>query len=446
MTASAGRALERRPPGPPGEIALEDVRRDPLEFLMQMTRSYGDFVRYRSGGIDATLLSHPRSSRHVLQDRAANYAKAGTPDLMILRPMLGEALMTSEGCSWRRQRDMLRPAFTRRSVERFAPIMTAATREMLDGWARREDPAQPLEIGAQMTQLTLRIVAKALFAFDVGSGASTFGAAVQALNETMGHPDPGDLEVTARFRRGLAALREIVERVIDEPRDRDGSGLALLLEAHRDDGRGGGDVELRDQVLTFLLAGHETTAKTLGWCLYLLAMHPEAEARLREELRATVGDRVPQAGDLRALHYGWAVLQETLRLYPPVWISSRTAISRDEIDGYEIPAGSLVCISPYALHRHPAFWEEPERFTPERFLGGRSFGPASGYMPFSTGPRQCIGLQFARVELQLVLSTLLQRYTLALVPGHPVEPEALVTLSPRHGLMMTVDRVEPDGR
>jgi cytochrome P450 len=432
----------RPPPGPPGELALAQVRGDPLAFVMRMTQTYGDFVRYRSAGIEATLLNHPRSIRHVMQTNAANYAKAGTPDLMILRPMLGEALMTSEGPSWERQRTALRPVFTRASVERFGALMTAATGELLDEWERRDDPAAAVEIGAAMTQLTLRIVAKALFAYDIGLGASAFGACVQTLNETMGHPDPADRAVAARFDEALREIRAIVERVAAE-RDEAGDA-ALLLEAHA--AGGGSDVELRDQILTFLLAGHETTAKTLGWCLYLLSEHPAVAERLREELRATVGDRVPAVADMRALRYGWAVLQETLRLYPPVWISSRTAIAGDVVDGHAIPAGSLVCISPYALHRHPAFWEAPERFAPERFLAGGTFGPATGYMPFSTGPRQCIGLQFARVELQLVLSTILQRMTPRLVAGHPVEPEALVTLSPRHGLSMTLQAVAPAKR
>lgn len=436
------------PPGPEHALTMQDIRSDPLAFIMDNTRRYGDIVRYRVDDWQTTLVNHPAYIKHVLQDNHRNYTKEGTPDFMMLKPMLGEGILTSEGASWLRQRRMAQPAFQRRRIEAYGSLMTNSTSTMLDEWETASRSGHPLEMVEQMTHLTLRIVAQALFGYEVGSTADRFGWAVQVLNECIGHYDPTDELMTRDFPRAIAIIREIVHRMIFVRRltGRDeGDFLSMLLWARDEESNHQmSDQQVRDQVLTLLLAGHETTAKALGWIFYLLGQHPEVETRLIAELQQVLAGRLPTVEDAHALPYTWMVVSEALRLYPPIWIVSRVCLENDIVGGYRIPAGSLVTISPYAMHRHPQFWSDPEQFDPERFRSElEATRPAFAYLPFSGGPRLCLGKHFASLETHLVLATILQRYRLRLVAGHPVEPEALVTLRPRHGLPMTIHPLQP---
>lgn len=431
------------PPGP-GMLDIAEIRTDPLRFLADLAREHGDIVRYSAPGWQATLLNHPSYVKHVLQNNARNYTKEETPDLLMLKPMLGDGLLTSDGAAWVRQRQLLQPIFRRQEIERFGGWMAEAARDMLDGWAARPGAENaPVEMCAEMTKLTLRIVARALFGYEVAAQSDTFAHAVDALNETMGHPDPSDIDVLMRFYSGLVTVRDIVDQVVKRRREHalvDRDALSLLLAAR--DGEAEerlSDQEVSDQVLTLLLAGHETTAKALSWALYLLDSNPDVAARLRAEVRAATSGELPRVADLGKMPLVGAVLEETMRLYPPVWIISRMAIDDDEIDGYHIPKGSLVSLSPYLIHRHPALFPDAERFDPSRFLAGSAPDPASFvHMPFSGGPRHCVGRHFAEVEMQLVLAAIVQRFEVSLVPSHPVSAEALVTLRPRFGLPMTL--------
>lgn len=437
------RARGAVPPGPSADLSLTEIRRDPLRFIMDVTRQYGDIVRYSVGGWKATLVNHPAGVRHILHDHQSLYSKEGTPDLMMLKPMLGEGLLTSEGRPWRLQRRMLQPVFHRQQIEAFGNLITETTQSMLARWERHAATAQALEIVEEMTHLTLRIVAKALFNYDVSQETEVFGKSVAVLNETMGHFNPGDQEVLTRFREALGTIRQIVNQVISERRFSDPGAadvLSLLLLAHDEEsGYRMNDKQVSDQTLTLLLAGHETTAKTLGWTLYLLSEHSEVAERLHDEVHSVLGERVAAVDDLAHLPYTLMVIQEAMRLYPPIWLMSRVAIEDDEIGGYHIPARSLVTISPYVMHRHPSFWNDPERFEPERFAPERESQRLQfSYFPFSGGARQCIGKHFALVEAHLVLASIAQRFNLKLVAGHPVEPEALVTLRPHRGLPMTL--------
>lgn len=432
----------KRPPGPADDLTVQEIRREPLHFIMRVTAQYGDIVRYSADGWPATLINHPDYIKHVLQDNHRNYTKEGTPDFMMLKPMLGEGILTSEGESWLRQRRMAQPAFHRKRIEAFGSLMTDLTLLMLQEWAAHID--QPLEIVKEMTQLTLRIVARALFSYDVSGEANVFGRAVEVLNECMGHFDPRDPTVRQRFRAALLTIQQIVHQIIQERRlqaeDR-GDFLSMLLVAQDEEtGYRMNDRQIRDQVLTLLLAGHETTAKALSWTFYLLNQYPDIEAALTTELATVLNGRTPTITDLPHLPYTWMVIEESMRLYPPIWLLSRVAQTDDEIDGFHIPAGSLVTISPYAMHRHAAYWgDAPERFDPEHFRPERTVGrPTFAYLPFSGGPRLCLGKHFASVEAHLVLATILQHFRLRLLPGHPVLPEALVTLRPHAGLPMTL--------
>lgn len=420
---------------------MREMRQDSIQFLLGLTESYGDIVRYTADGWPATLLNHPDYIRHVLHDNWRNYTKENTPDFMMLRPMLGDGLLTSEGESWLWQRRMAQPAFHRRRVEAFGPLITDYTVEMLDEWEQQYATTnQPVELVDAMSQLTLKIVARALFGYKIIGAADKFSRAVEVLNECMGHFDPANPEIYTRFPAAVRTIRFIVDQIIHERRQQGGEHqdfLALLLEAYEEKDASVRLQQVRDQIITLLLAGHETTAKALSWTLYLLSQHPAAEARARQEVTDALHGRLPTTNDLPAMPYTWMVIQEAMRLYPPIWLVSRIAVQDDEIGGYHIPAGSLVAISQFVMHHRPGFWERPDEFYPEHFLPEQvATRPAFLYFPFSGGPRLCLGKYFATMEAHLVLATMLQRFTLQLLPGHPVSPEALVTLRPRHGLPM----------
>jgi cytochrome P450 len=308
----------------------------------------------------------------------------------------------------------------------------------------------------EMSRLTLDIVTGALFHAHVGEEPGAISRAVNVLVEDLGYRFevpfyPPHRVPTPRNRRFRAALRTVdraVYSIIAERRRGGGDEedlLALLMEARDEEtGESMGDKQLRDEVITLFLAGHETTANALSWAFYLLATHPDAEERLRAELAEVLGAeddfRVPTLEDLPRLPYAKMVVDETLRLYPPAWITNRQAIADDEILGHRIPAGAFVMLSPYVLHRHPDYWTEPDAFDPERFAPGQGNGrPRFAYFPFGGGPRQCIGQSMALVEAQLVLATVLGSCRLRPASDKPVEAEALATLRPRGGLPMTVE-------
>jgi len=336
--------------------------------------------------------------------------------------------------------------------------MTVATLALLERWQAYSERGIPLHMAQHMMSLTLRIVGQALFSLDLSQETSTIGSAVTTLLELLGdyvfRPFPPLSVPTPRNRRiqrTIHVLDQLVYRMIAERRTRQTEGrdlLSMLLLAQDEEtGQGMNDRQVRDEVVTLLLAGHETTANTLTWTWYLLSQSPEIERRLHAELNKVLGDRVPSVADLPELKYTRMVIEEALRLYPPAPVLSRKAIAADELQGYPIAANSMILISPYAVHRHPALWEEPERFDPERFTPERAATrPAYAYFPFGGGPRVCMGNHFAMMEAQLILSTVAQRYQLRLIPGHPVEPQMVVTLRPRYGLPMTIHATERAGR
>ncbi|MBA2394296.1 MAG: cytochrome P450 [Ktedonobacteraceae bacterium] len=421
--------------------SASEMQRDPLGFLTR-TQAHGEVVRLRFLFSPAYLISHPESIKHVLQENARNYNK----DLLtykIFKPMLGQGLLINDGQSWLHQRRLIQPAFHRKRLEIYSTLMTDATVAMLERWQARSDIGTPLQMEEEMVRLTLQIVGRALFSLDLSQEASTVGSAVTALLElTAGYvlqpfpPLSVPIPRNRRLQMAIRTLDQVVYRMIAERRRLQtdtGDLLSMLLLAQDEEtGRRMNDRQVRDEVQTLLLAGHETTANTLTWTWYLLSDHPEVERRLHAELNDVLGGRVPTVEDLPNLKYTRMVLEEALRLYPAAPLLSRKAVADDELSGCHIPANSMVMISPYAMHRHPAFWEEPERFEPER----ATVRPSYAYFPFGGGPRMCIGNHFAMMEAQLILSTVAQRYQLCLVSGHPVEPQMRVTLRPRYGLPM----------
>ena len=428
------------------------MQREPLELMREGFRDYGDVVGCRFGNTRAVLLAHPDHIRHVLHDNHRNYNKQNV-DYAMLRRLLGNGLLTSEGAFWHRQRRLIAPMFHRQRVAGFCNLMVNSTLGMLERWDVLARRGEPFDVGAEMMRLTLEIVAKALFSADVSDDAETIGDALTEVNRQLGELSLLDLlwmiptPRKRRFRAAVRALDQVVGKIVDERRlstHRNQDLLSMLLEAvDAETDKGMTPRQVRDEVLTLLLAGHETTANALTWTWYLLAQNPEAADKLEREVREVLGDRAPDALDLPNLRYTRMVVEESMRLYPPAWAISRNTIADDEIGGYRIPRKTSVIICSFITHRHPAFWENPDRFDPERFSPARAEGrPNFAYLPFGGGPRICIGNGFAMTEAQLVMATVAQRYRLGLAPAYPVELHPLITLRPRHGMRMTLHPVD----
>jgi cytochrome P450 len=441
----------KRPPGPRGSLLLGNMReqaRDRLRFQMGIHQRYGDIVRWRVAHVTLYQVTHPDHLQHVLHDNHRNYTK-GTLFRGLLSPMIGNGLFVSEGDFWLRQRRLMQPAFHRKYIAAFGQSMVEQTQTMLQHWAARPRPDQPLDIAEEMMALTLNIVTRALFGADVSADTGVVYDAFSTTSEHLIHRFdvpwyPPEAIPTPRNRRFVAsrqALDAIVFRLIDEHTahgEDTGDLLSLLIHA-RDEETGAtmNRMQLRDEVMTLLLAGHETTANALTWGWYLVSQHPDVERRLHSELRAVLGGRAPGAEDLPNLPYTRMVVEESLRMYPPVWATHRQAIADDEIGGYHIPAGTILDLVAYVTHHRPDVWENPEVFDPERFSPERSKGRSRyAFNPFSAGPRQCIGLGFAMTEAQIVLATVAQRYRLELPAGQQVVPFPQLTLRPRDGLPM----------
>jgi cytochrome P450 len=418
-----------------------------------MWQRYGDVVRFRFLFWPAHVLYHPDHVKRVLQENNRNYNK-NFPNMQAAREIFGNGLFSNDGESWLHQRRLMQPAFHHRRLAGFGHMMNEATLALLERWRQTDRNELPLDISTEMTRLALRIAGLALFSLDlndeVDSIGGTFASLIPSIANYANFPFPPLRVPTPRNRHlqaGLLTINNIVYTIINErrkqPVDSSASDLLWMLLSAQDEetGEGMSDQQLRDEVLTMLLGGYETTATALSWTWYLLSQHPEVENRLHAELDTVLAGQPPTVEQLDALPYTRMVIQEAMRLYPPAFGFTRFAIDEDVIGGYVIPAKSVIFLSAYCTHRHPAFWEKPEVFDPERFTPERSAGrPRFAYFPFGGGPRQCIGNAFAMMEAQLALATIAQHYSLRAVPGHPVEPRVQLTLRPRYGLPMTLHR------
>jgi cytochrome P450 len=445
-------------PGPPDTQSVQFIRSAPLQFLTDITTTYGDVVGYESDEDTVLIVNRPGLARYVLKENGANYTKERTPDDLMLRPLLGNGLLTSDGEVWARQRRQCAPAFRPGVVLGLDSVIVAAAQDLTERWRELAVSGRPIRVDHDLTALTLGVVVRAVLGVDLTGIGQGFGQAVDAVNRFIGHYSPGedaDPADTATRRDGYLRAKAFLDTVVRtivaaraatgpggaHPPGTAGPGPGDLLGTMLSFGHETGTVsatELREQVLTIVMAGHETTAKALTWALYLLDRHPAVAAHLRDEIDDVLGDRQPTAADLPALEYCRWVVQEAMRLYPPVWLISRRATGADRVGGCDIPPGTLVCVSPYLLHRHAGYWDEPELFRPERFSAEQvAARPSHLYLPFGGGPRICIGQHFAMVEAVLVLVMIMRSLRLTTVPGLVVEPEALVTLRPRNGLLMT---------
>jgi cytochrome P450 len=450
---------------------LADVGADRLGFLARCARDYGDFVPLRLGFRPALLVNDPNAVEEVLVHQHRHFVK--TPALKVASRVLGRGLLTSEGEFWRRQRRLIQPAFHRRRIAAYGQTMVAETSRLLATWQAGETR----DVALDMMGLTMAIATKTLFGAGVGAETAQRLAPVlreigEYLNSRMYSllfliPDTVPTPATLRYRRAVRALDAVIYEMIDRARRAagnpdggqsatrraDGGGappdqaemapgafLPMLLSAQDEDDGGGMTLEqLRDEVMTLFLAGHDTTALTLTWTFYLLSQHPAVAEALHEELRAALGGRAPTMDDLPRLRYADAVIAESMRLYPPAWVVGRQAICDCVIGGYRVPKGTVVLASQWTMHRDPRYFDDPEAFRPERWQDGLAKRlPKYAYFPFGGGPRVCIGNSFALMEATLVLATIVQRFHLDLAPGHPVETETYFTLRPTHGMKMVV--------
>ncbi|MFF2750007.1 cytochrome P450 [Kitasatospora sp. NPDC058048] len=446
-------ATRRVPPGPPRRAAPVLLRRlvgDRLEMMRSAAAEYGDAVRISMGPKTLYFFNHPDHAKHVLADNAANYHKG--IGLAQARRALGNGLLTSEGELWRKQRRQIQPAFQHKRIVQQAGAVAEEAAKLV-GRLRAHEGGAPVDVTKEVTALTLGVLGRTLLDVDL-SAFEAVGHDFEAVQDqamfdmvTMGMvPGWVPLSKQLRFRQARQDLQGVVDRLVAERVSRDAGEIVgedalsrLIVATRQEPDHKVARQRMRDELVTLLLAGHETTASTLGWTFYLADRHPEVMDRLHAEAVEVLGDRLPEFEDLHRLRYTSMVVEEVMRLYPPVWILPRQAQADDEVGGYHVPAGSDVLICPYTLHRHSRFWDDPEQFDPERFDRDRaSDRPRYAYIPFGAGPRFCIGNHLGLLEATFTIAMVARDLRLRKVPGYRVVAEPMLSLRVRGGLPMTV--------
>lgn len=417
--------------------------------MHDMLTEYGDFMCWR-GFYDVYLVNHPDYVRPVLAQNYQHFSKR-TIDYRVLARVMGNGLVSNDGPHWVRQRNLMQPLFSNRNVNAFDTTINTLTSALMTQWDARVG-GDPIWVDREMGKLTFQIVGATLFGSEIEQHADEVAEILEVVNQQTQEmralmtlhswiPTPYNL----KWGRAMKRLNKIVYSMI-AARRRDGVGdndiLDRLINARDEEtGESMDETQMRDEVVTLMLAGHETSANALAWTLYLLATHPDVEAQLTDALSTTLNGAPATAADLTAIPYLKQVVQESMRIYPPVWAYARRSEQEEEFDDYVLPAKAYVGIVPYALHRHLDYWPDPERFDPDRFQPNRSESRHSYcYLPFAAGPRTCIGAGMAMLETQLVLAQILQRFKIQVVPNHPIETIAKVTLKPRYGMPVTLGR------
>jgi cytochrome P450 len=448
MPRLATQPMRSLPPGPKPKFlignALDLAQGDWLDYYSRCAREYGDVVFFRFLNVPMCLLVHPDDIEEVLVKNTSNFVKSR--DYRALKSVLGEGLLTSESALWQRQRKLVQPLFRRENIEAYSEVIVASALQMLARWRNGETR----DIHQEMTRVTLEVAAKTLFGADVSQDADRVGRALRVVSHeflsqaslTFFLPESFPLPGSLRLRRAARELDSVVYSIIRERRAAKSSSrdlLQVLLAARSEDGRQMSDRQLRDEMMTLFLAGHETTAIALSWTWRLLAENPDVEAKLFDELQTVLGGRPPRASDLPRLPYTEMVVKESLRLYPPAWGIGRQALKEFEVHGYLLPARTNVFMIQWITHRDPRFFPDPAKFVPERWRddpirSGRL--PRFSYFPFGGGPRVCVGAGFAMMEVALLLAAIAQKFRLALAPGASLELLPTVTLRPKQGIQM----------
>ena len=441
----------RVPPGPRGLPLLGmglQVLRDPLGTLEHIARKYGDIVTIPIVSDTRILLNHPDYIEQVTVIQQSKFHKSKlTKD--VTGRLLGEGLLISEGDFWRRQRRLAQPAFQRHRINEYAATML----ESAEVHSRKWKDSEERDIAHEMMALTLEIAVRTLFGTTLPGEARQVALSLEFLmryslrraRSPFKLPEKWPTPSNRRAEREIQFLDSLVYRIIDKRKKLGNANehndlLSLLMAAMDEDGSQMTPKQLRDEIMTLFMAGHETTALTLSWAWYLLSKNPAAETRLHEELRDVLAGRLPTIADLGRLPYLRGVVNEVLRLYPPAYILARTSIAPCTIGGYDLPAGSTIILSQWVTHHDPRFFADPDAFLPERWLDGLEDRlPAGAYFPFGDGPRRCIGQNFALMEVVLVMATIAQKFQFRLATARKIVPDPLVTLRPRNGIPMRID-------
>lgn len=439
-----------RPPGPGGHPllgSLRELRADPLRLFAESAAQYGDIVRFRAVHRPVYLVVGGELIARIGVHNRSNYVKGVSYDA--LRVPIGDALLTADGEVWRSRRRLLQPLFGRRALHDHVPAIAAAVEGLGRRWDRLADSGAALNVASEMNRLTFDVVGRVLMGTELGEEMPDLEPRIAEASGWVAHrtralvPLPPSLP-TARnrdYRRAEAAIRRFADGLVAARREQGGGGMVARLVAARDEaGLGMSPTALRDEVIGFLMAGHQTTGAALTWTWYLLAHHPDVAERLAAETAAVLGGAAPGPAELERLPYVGQVLDETMRLYPPGWAFTRTPLADDVLGGCRIGAGAVLVISSYANQRNPRFWEDPERFAPERFAPERPAPDPYHYFPFGIGPHACVGKHLALLEANVAMAILAQRFRLELLDPAPVRPEPAITLTPRDPVVARVHR------
>ena len=433
------------PPGPKGKLitgVMRDFNRDTLGFIERLQRDYGDVVRSRFLYLYAYFLYNPADIETLLTTNAKSYRKARSLRSPFFYRLVGNGLVTSEGDFWRRQRRLAQPAFHRQRISSYGDIMVHYAQRAMTNWKHGEQR----DISRDMTRLTLEVVVKTLFNSDVSNDADHVGAILSQIVKPFASQATlkwiADNRLPTRDHRryfnAVSEIDRIVYRIIAERRasgSDEGDLLSMLLQAQDEDGSQMSDAQLRDEVMTLFLAGHETTALTLSWSWYLLATHPHAEQKFHAELEEVLGGRTAEVSDLPNLKYTEMIAKEAMRLYPPAYAVGREAIEDTEIGGYRVPRKTQLFAFQWVTHRDPRYFQRPNDFEPERWASESIQRlPKYAYFPFGGGPRQCIGNYFAMMEVVLLMATIGQRFRFSLAEGFQMEVLPVLSLRPKNGI------------
>ena len=439
----------RLPPGPKGVPffgVLFDYNRDPIGFSLRCAQEYGEITLLPFGPANVYLLSSPEHINEVLNRQSHRFIKGIS--VRSLKSSLGEGLLTSDGDFWKRQRKLVQPAFHRERLVEYGNVMTDVTERAILQWKEGEER----DIHTDMMHITLSIVAQSLFGTDIAGKTAIIESALEAVLKHFSNqlntvflmpgwiPTPDNVE----FWQKLSLMDEVIYDITRQRRgekEERSDLLTMLLQLADEDGEGMSDREIRDEVVTLMMAGHETTASALTWTWMLLAQHPEVEEKLSEEIQTVLQGRVPTAADMSQLKYATWIIKESMRLYPPAWGTSRQVIEPLQLGEYTLEPGETVSLNQWIMHRDSRFFECPQQFLPERWADGLEQKlPKGVYFPFGDGPRACIGKGFAMMEAVLVLVTIAQKFHLDLPSNYRPELQVSITLRPRHGMKMRLKK------
>lgn len=451
--ATTTHAGQRQIPGPQGRPVLgvmPEMVKDMLGLFTNTARDYGGIAQFKLLGKSYLLVTNPNYVKYILQDNYKNYIRGRSVETG--RVLLGNGLPLIDGDFWLRERRLLQPAFHRERLGKLTNTITGIISQFMQGWVEKTEHNQTLDLDEEMMRLTLTIIIKSMFSADIDQKIQSLSHAFNVASKFMlwrsqqmwklplSVPLPRHVE----YNHALKVLNDTIYPLVADGRKHPKDDLLGLLLAMRDadTGEGMSDRQARDEIVTIFFAGHETTAATLTWAFYLLSGHPEVEERMRAEINGVLKGRIPTFANLPNLVYTQQVINEVLRLYPAAYLFAREALVDDVLDGYLIPADTLIFISPFVTHRDPKYWPDPERFDPNRFIPEQvTHRPRHIYFPFGEGPHVCLGNNFAVMEMQLILTMVLQRFRLRLVPDHPIAFKPEATLRPKNGMKMRVEAI-----